>query len=55
MTDRRFPRPGHHTRDCPARRGLVKGLRVQHLASTALRAALALDEALGRARSLAFM
>jgi len=30
--------------------GLVKGLRLHHLAPTALRAARALDEAIGRAR-----
>jgi hypothetical protein len=44
---------GHHARDCPARLGLVKGLRLHYLAPTALRAAYALDEALGRARSWA--
>jgi hypothetical protein len=44
---------GHHVPDCPARRGLVKGLRVLRVAPTALRAADALDETLGRARSLA--
>ena len=35
---------GHHAPDCPARLGLVKGLRVLHVAPTALRAAHALDE-----------
>jgi hypothetical protein len=49
----RICRSGHHVPDCPARRGLVKGLRVLRLAPTALRAADALDEARGRARSLA--
>jgi len=46
-------RLGHHASDCPARRGLVKGLRVLRVAPTALRAADALDETRGRARSLA--
>jgi hypothetical protein len=43
----------NHVSDCPARLGLVKGLRVHRLAPTALRAADALDESLRRARSLA--
>ena len=51
MSDGGFPSSGHHAPDCPARLGLVKGLRVVRLAPTALRAADALDETLGRARS----
>lgn len=41
---------GHHTRESTARLGLVKARR---FASTPLRGAGGLDEALGRARSLA--
>jgi hypothetical protein len=50
MSDRSLS-SGHHARDCPTRLGLVKGVRVPRVAPTALRAARALDETLGRARS----
>jgi hypothetical protein len=43
----------HHVPNCRARLGLVKGLRVDRVASTARCAADALDEALRRAPSLA--